>query len=563
MSARGPRPQLQQLRVVAGVSRIEAVLLLRSLLLIAGVVGGAALFWQFAGYHEPLWWTVSWQIGHGQLVLSTTALIAGQLAGGRVRRNGLTPLYDSFPTSASVRMGGQFTGLVGVLPATAAVLVVAAGITQLRMPIGSPDVATLAAGVLLVIASGAIGVALGTAVPHPLAGVVAALVWLLLYGQSNQFNGTSSWLFPWLRPQVEDLPHPVSGYPPAVAHAIELAGIALLGAACALAFVGRGAKQRVSAALVGVVAVAAIGGATVAQLRPVPTSTLDKLVADVTDPASVQQCTSSHGVRYCLYKGFEPLLPALRGPVEAVIAQLPGRPAQPLTVRQTSELYVDATSLTAGHSAQQIARWDAELLTAPQNAATTSTLFLPVGAWPAASRLAAGRFDLALDTAAWAVGLPSSIAAPVNPTNSHPSSAPAQCVALDEAREAVAIYLALRTTHIATAPANPRRGVQAFVVDGTSVVGWRYPGAGSSSVIPFDLALTDQGYLLAEAMTKLPAGKVAAVLRSGWTRWLDWHTTDTKLAAALGISLPTAPSLLPMPPAPHGPGAPPQNPRCT
>jgi hypothetical protein len=178
---------------------------------------------------------VSWQVGHGQVILAATALIAGHLAGARVRRSGMSDLYDSLPTPASARAGGQFAGLVGVLPASVLLIAIATVITQVRTPIGSPDVATLVGGVMLVVAGGAIGVALGTVFPHPLAGVVAALVWLVLYGQSNQFSGTSVWLFPWLRPdQLEYLPHRVAGYPPAVAHDLELAAIAALALAIAV-----------------------------------------------------------------------------------------------------------------------------------------------------------------------------------------------------------------------------------------------------------------------------------------------------------------------------------------
>ncbi|MGH8888937.1 MAG: hypothetical protein ACRDV3_04155, partial [Acidothermaceae bacterium] len=403
------RPRLARLWVVAGVARIEAVLLIRSVLLLVGVIGGLALFWQFAGYHEPLWWVVSWQIGHGQVVVSTTALIAGQLAAGRVRRDELIPLYESFPTSASTRAGAQLAGLIGVLPASLLLLAVAFATTELRTPIGSPDAATLAAGVLLVVAGGAIGVAIGTGVPHPLAGVVAALVWLLLYGQSNQFNGTAVWLFPWLRPDLDNLPHAVTGYPPSVAHALELAGIAVFAGAVTLALVARNARPRASAALVSVVVAAGLYGTAAVQLRPVPTSSLDALFTEAANPASTEECTTANQVRYCLYPGFASLLPAIRGPVDAVLSRLPSPPAEPLTVRQATVIFADNTSLTAGHSADQITGWNAQLQAAPQNTPRFSTIYVPIGRWPAGSKLAAARFDVALDTAVWAVGLPPSI----------------------------------------------------------------------------------------------------------------------------------------------------------
>ena len=427
-------PGWRRLLGVLAVARIEAWLLTRSVLLVIGLLGGAALFWQFAAGHQPLWWVVSWQVGHGQMILSTTALLAGQLAAGRVRRNGLTALFESFPTSESIRSGGQLTGLVGALPASLLLIVFGFAVAQVRAPVGSPDAATFAAGVLLVPAAGAIGVALGTRLSHPLAGVVAALVWLLLYGQSNQFNGTSAWLFPWLRPgQLENLPHPVTGYPPGLGHALELTGIGALAAAVALALVAGSANARLSALLVGVVAAAGIYGAAAGQLRPVPTSALDRLVAETANPAAVQQCTSTDGVRYCVYPGFGSLLPALRGPVEAVIAGVPRTPSEMLVVRQASMIFARDTALTAGHSAEQIAGWATQLAAAPQYTQTSAAIYVPVGEWPAGSRLAAARFDLALDTAIWAVGLPPSIAASVDPGG--PTRTAPPCVALGQARK--------------------------------------------------------------------------------------------------------------------------------
>jgi hypothetical protein len=82
---------------------------------------------------------------------------------------------------------------------------------------------------------------------------------------------------------------------------------------------------------------------------------------------------------------------------------------------------------------------------------------------------------------------------------------------------------------------------------------------------------TAAGYLLASAMTSLPEQTVAHVLKSAWATWLNWHTTDAQLAAALGIRMPTVPA----PPAPPrtpepgmttvqpGPGGGPQSPVCT
>ena len=101
------------------------------------------------------------------------------------------------------------------------------------------------------------------------------------------------------------------------------------------------------------------------------------------------------------------------------------------------------------------------------------------------------------------------------------------------------------------------------MVNGTAVTGWPYPGGNASLyAIPSGLALTDQGYLLARAMTHLPAATVSRVLRSGWTTWRDSQTTDAQLAAVLGISVPSAPSGPQFVAPPPGANAPLQSPVC-
>ena len=94
---------------------------------------------------------------------------------------------------------------------------------------------------LLVIAAGAVGVAVGSRFAHPLAGALAAFALLVPFSQSNRFNDPFIWLFPWVAPgQLRELPGPLAGYPPAAAHAAMLAGLAVLAALVALVLtVGR------------------------------------------------------------------------------------------------------------------------------------------------------------------------------------------------------------------------------------------------------------------------------------------------------------------------------------
>src|SRR5580658_9938 len=49
--------------------RAEAWLLVRSLLVLAGLPAGGAVIWILIHKAQPLWWNVGWQIGYGQAVL--------------------------------------------------------------------------------------------------------------------------------------------------------------------------------------------------------------------------------------------------------------------------------------------------------------------------------------------------------------------------------------------------------------------------------------------------------------------------------------------------------------
>jgi hypothetical protein len=67
----------------------------------------------------------------------------------------------------------------------------------------------------------------------------------------------------------------------------------------------------------------------------------------------------------------------------------------------------------------------------------------------------------------------------------------------------------------------------------------------------------------------LPEQKVSRVLRGAWATWLNEHTTDAQLAAALGIGMPSVPQPLSAGPGSGRPevktvGQPgPQSPVCT
>lgn len=244
--------------------------------------------------------------------------------------------------------------------------------------------------------------------------------------------------------------------------------------------------------------------------------------------------------------------------MSGVLARLPARPAQPLTVRQVAGVTFDDPSLSYGHSRQQINGWLTQTRTAPVNASATDAIYPVVGTWPAAGAEGAARFDVALEAAQWAVGLPPT-------TGNQPGPVSPQCVPVDQAREAIAIWLAILATHPATATLQDglavRGGPGGYALVGDRVVAtWVYPGEYGEYLASPGPQPTADGYLLAHAMTALPPQSVQRVLDRRWAEWLDPHTSDATLAAALGIRPPT----FPVPPmiAANPPPGPPQ-PACT
>jgi hypothetical protein len=135
-------------------------------------------------------------------------------------------------------------------------------------------------------------------------------------------------------------------------------------------------------------------------------------------------------------------------------------------------------------------------------------------------------------------------------------------VPVNQAREAIAFWLAIVAAHPSSGDLQGGlgngAGIQGTEVGNTFVQTWIGPGG---YVTPSGGGVQDTatGYLLAKEMTGLPPQKVSDVLAGAWSRWLDWHTTDAQLAAALGISMPGVSTFVP----PGPPGNLPQAPLCT
>jgi hypothetical protein len=535
------RSRAPKLGTVAGLAKTDALLLSRSVLILAGLLAGGVIIWAFAHKEQALWWNVAWQIGYGQVFIAMAVLVVAQLAAGRPSRNAMADLYASFPTSAATRTLAQLFGLLGAMPASLLLAGGTAAAVEMTGVVGVPSIWALAGGLLLVIAAGAVGIAIGRRFPHPLAGVLGALVLFVPFSQSNRFSGPNIWLYPWIKPwQLDFLPGPLAGYPPVGAHAAELAGIAVLAGIVALVVSANGARAKSVLAFAAILSLAATCLAGAAQLRAIPTADLNRLVQAAVDPVSVQRCTTVGEGRYCLYPDFGPELASIQAPVDAVLTRLPVRPARQLTVAQATEVTPD-TTLTHGHPEPQVSQWNAELQRGPASgSATASTIYLPVNVTPSDAR-----FYLALAAGEWAAGFPTEIA--------NGNSSP--CLPYNQAREAIAIWLALLATHTPAAQLHSGltglgRDWEPMSPQGIFVAIWNYPGEDVDNLASFMPQTTAAGYLLASAMMALPVQRVSQVLKGSWAQWQNWQATDQQLAAALGIPMPA----LPQPPGPFPTG---------
>ncbi|HEV2370876.1 MAG TPA: hypothetical protein VGS19_01795, partial [Streptosporangiaceae bacterium] len=221
-------------RVVLLIARAEALRLARNPLVLAGILVTLAAVWWNNTRQVPLWWGADVGIGSALLAMAGGVLVAAHLAASRAKRDGMQELYESCPAPAAARAGGVLACLVG--PAVMAAAVSGAALLWLDRlgAVGSPRPAVLVGGWLLVVLGGAVGVALGTWLPHPLVGILAAVVLglvetdiVLAFNGWVQFQGPDIWLFPWADNSfvLGSLPGGVVPIPPAWAHDAELTGL--------------------------------------------------------------------------------------------------------------------------------------------------------------------------------------------------------------------------------------------------------------------------------------------------------------------------------------------------
>ncbi len=552
--------------------RAEAIRLLRNPLVLLGAVASAALVGWNSWGTVPKWWVWDVQLGSSLLVLAATTLLACHLAAGRVSRDGATALYESYSMSATTRAAAHLIGLAG--PLLLAVVVEGAAVAWLDFlgPVGSPRLGVLAQGLLLVVLAGALGTALGGALPNPATAVFAIVLlgiveWDLLipFGVQVAVPPATAWFFPWTQPVLSGyLPGPIATIPPAthLAWLAALTGVAACAGLCRASWRTRrlsGTRGGSRSAAVALAACVAAGGWSGWTLGHQPTASVTAgLAYTITHPAKTEQCQTRQGVRYCAYPGFGPDVARWAAVVNGVLGLLPAPPAARLTVRQVVDGAVfqsgpgEIDPALQGQPGQtlklpkQVGRFVAAEGTDP--ALVPGSSYPPVYAdldWSAGT--AAGQYQLGLaeQTAWWVAGLPTTQRRVYETTPEETGMLTSSCVPVGQAREAIAIWLAAsatpgsRAAFLAGEAYVGGSGVSGGALRTTVgwVAGWSgVPTAGYLA----SLQATAQGAALADAMLRLPRQRVESALATDWPGWLRATATDKQLAAALGVPLPPA-----------------------
>jgi hypothetical protein len=562
-------------RVLLLAGRRESWWLARNPLVLAGLAVSAWLIWlnnriadlpvSLYGVGQPgFWWAADVSIAACLLAAAGGVLIASQLAADRARRDGMEQLYASYPTSAAVRRSAQLLSVTG--PVVLAAVLAAGAVVWLDREgtLGAPRLWVLGAGLLLIVLAGSLGVALGSWFRHPLAGILTVLVLglteidlVLSISNPVHLPGGIAWLFPWSAPGslLNSLPGVTVPYPPP-AHVAELAGLIVLAVVGSLWPVL--ARRRVAAVLAAAgVAVTCWSGWL--EAGPVSSAVLGTMGREVMQPADFEQCQLVGGVRYCYYPAFGPLVRQWAVPVHGVLARLPrvARPA--LTVRQVWDLdffmppLLSPTGLTSNGGPAPTS-----LSTAVgnfQQALSADPSLIPASgvppvytdaSWGTGNSLGAAQFALAVSTAEWATGLPTtgrsvSYNYAIAGGGSTSGNDVLACVPVGQARQSIALWLAAGATP-ATRSAFPRAGTA-----GPAQVGKHWvatvaePGSGPS----VGLTATAQGAALAAEMLRLPDRTVEAVLSARWQYWLSPQATTAELATALRLRLPPQPAARP------------------
>lgn len=515
-------------RVLRPLARADLRRLLRHPAFLAGVLLTPLMLLPATEY-ATTWRDASGGIALALVPLGWLTIVATNLVALRPRRTGADELFATLPAPQPVRTGALLATAVGpVLVATvlaAAWVVVLSGGHLLRGAdlSGSPEWKEIGVGLLIVAGSVCVGVSVARWLRHAGFGVLAAIATMLI---QVRFLDVTTW--PWDRPAgdplrflafiaedantgAEFLEVRPSGW-----HLLYVGGLVVVMAGVAL--VRDGLRRPVGAVLGAGLLVTA--GAGWMQTRPPSTEREVEMVAYLTDPAAHQVCEESAGVRYCAYLEYVDDVTQWREVVERTTALLPGRidVRAPLAVTQRAPRIKGDDDCTPMPFEETLP---------PGVAARVSAAAL----WPADGQVHPGfsedsfpcsdrdvhGFFLAVQTGAWAVGLPSA-----------PHDDYVRCTASGQARAAIALWAG------AAASRDGKMTLRDVTAEGSlgdsqlTFAEWDAPPMWG---VEYEVADAE----LALTMLDLAPRDVRATLERDWKRWTDPATASADLAGELGL----------------------------
>jgi len=543
-------------RAALALWRVETVLLLRDPILWAGAAASGGLLVLSVWEQAPVLHRDTARAPAALLALALAAMLATNRAALRHARDGAGELLLSLPTpprrrTAALLAAGGAPVLVAALLATAFVAALLAG-----GAVGRVDVAALALGSALVGAGAALGVLVAACTDRaPAAALVAACAVAALGLTPARLLLPSLPAGPWALDWWAEAGGPP---PPGVGSLFVGAGpvgemgvrlavreLAVVAAAGATAAAAALARARVPRAAVGAGAGALLTLlAALGQQAAVPARVHDRQLAFATADERVQTCLRAGEAEYCAYRDYEPWVERWRPAVDGVLARVPGdRTAAPLRVRQVWRTHPDGLGLDPAAMRR--------ILAGIQGVRAESDVLVGTG-WGTGRGREDAELVLAAAVGAHAVGLPVEprlrTLAELDEAAARGSTAPGDqvhaCVAADQAREVVALWLAGQAT-----PGAGRSLVRSAGGPG------RYATLQAPRLYLWsDVALTTDSYRVlpggagvswssagvwsAARLLERPDAEVAAVLAAHWDELRDPATPVDRLRDLLRLPPP-------------------------
>jgi hypothetical protein len=479
-------------------------------------------------------------------------LVAAALGVLRSRRHGADELAASLPMPMSSRTAGHLLGVMTVLPLAVAYMALIVAVGSMRGT-GTPRLAAIAAGPLLVVGAAMLGVATARWLPRTAAAYGICIATGILQVNLWHQHPTWRWLhfLPYsdIQDDYRELSIGRDGR-----HLVWLVGGAILVAAIALARSRRG-RSTVVLALIATVLLAASG---YAQVRPLSAAAIEKQRARLEAPAALQECVLEDGVRLCAWPRLRAVRDTWHNAVVGVQRALPPV-ATPLEV--VMHPWIDARtvidpdvaravdpSVVFGRDAVVHAGFDPVASAAEQTAlayrAALTRLGLPDTVWWR---------DAGRGSAAWRT-VQLNLKDPDTHRRLAIPSALTTCSAGGEARAVLAAWLAAqatpatRTWVLANVGLWPPGDFADLNIDDQNYT------PGMIDPLPWHgtVVLENDWATARELLQRVPDSAVSAVIAAHWDELLRPSTTAARLFELGGWA---APATVTAPPQPTGQGA--------